>query len=312
MDCGGRKLRAMTLLQRRKANEADLAMEELKPVSPYALFMRRMFHRLEARVETLPRFFQTAFATTIVGGFTLYGAALGGHLQAFITSTTNAAGFEVASVRISGLTNLTEHHVLDALELGEGVSLVTFDVTDGLQSLLDLPWVESASLRKLYPNRMEVTLTERQPFAIWQRNEDFVSVIDSEGRVLDDFDGEKFLNLPLLVGYGAEKEAREFLTKLAQFDAIASRVQASILISGRRWDLILDNDVKIKLPEAQPELALTNLIKMDAESDVLSKDITLVDMRLPDRVVMRLSDEAVIQWHAAGKARKKGRGERDT
>ncbi|MEO1066744.1 MAG: cell division protein FtsQ/DivIB [Pseudomonadota bacterium] len=264
--------------------------------------MRRFFHRAEARVETLPPFFTAVAAAGILGSFVLYGMVLGGHFTKAVATSTAMAGFDVKAVTISGHTYMREQDILDVLGLEPGLSLVTFDVAAAHRTLLREPWVAFASVRKIYPGKLKIDLTERVPFALWQRGSR-VSVVDRQGEALADYDETLFASLPLLVGHGAQRKGEAFLATLAQFPMVKARVRASLLRFDRRWDLLLDNDITVKLPEDDVDEALSRLVALDEENDLLSKDIVSVDMRLGDRVVMRLSDEAMVNRRATLKRR---------
>ena len=304
MDGGGSQLRALADQKQPAPRSVRRArFEEGKDLSRRQLFARRFFHRAEARVETLPRFFSAIMSASVVGGFTLYGMVLGGHFNDAASHTTASIGFDVDAVTITGHRFMREQDILDVLGLEPGVSLVTFNVAAAHQTLLREPWVEAASVRKVYPGKLQINLEERQPFAVWQRGQT-KSIIDSEGLVLDDFDADVYQGLPFLVGHGAQRKGHEFLKTLAEFPEIASRVRATMLRSERRWDILLDNLVTVKLPERKVRDALTELVLLESENDILSKDLVSIDMRLPDRLVMRLSDDAMVNRQAVLKRRK--------
>lgn len=304
MDGGGSELRALADKKQPAPRSVKRArFEEGKDLSRRQLFARRLFHRAEARVETLPRFFASIMAVTVVGGLTLYGTVLGGHFDDVASRTTAGIGFDVDAVTITGHRFMREQDILDVLGLQPGVSLVTFNVDAAHQTLLREPWVESASVRKVYPDKLQINLEERQPFAVWQRGQ-IKSIIDEEGLVLDDYNGDIYQGLPFLVGHGAQRKGAEFLKTLAEFPNIANRVRATMFRSERRWDILLDNLVTVKLPERKVREALTELVLLESENDILSKDLVSIDMRLPDRLVMRLSDDAMVNRQAVLKRRK--------
>jgi cell division protein FtsQ len=116
--------------------------------------------------------------------------------------------------------------------------------------------------------------------------------------------------LPLVVGRGAQRQANEFLGILDRYPDIRSMLRASVMVAERRWNLRLTNGIDVRLPETDVEGALDRLIKLDHDKKLLSRDITMVDLRLPDRVSVRLSD-AVAQARdealkANGKKKKGG------
>ena len=91
------------------------------------------------------------------------------------------------------------------------------------------------------------------------------------------------------------KSVPELTTALEKVPALRPRVRAAFLISDRRWDLQLENGISVRLPEENIDAALADLVKMDEDSGLLSRDIVAIDMRLGDRVTVRLTDEATEQ-----------------
>ena len=102
----------------------------------------------------------------------------------------------------------------------------------------------------------------------------------------------RFVSLPLVVGKGAETRAKDFLGLLAQYPQVKSQVKAIVFVGERRWNLRLADGIDVRLPEFEVEKALATLSKMDKETGLFSRDITAIDMRLPDRLTVRLSEEA--------------------
>ncbi len=289
-----------------KGKMAKGRLEQEKSLSYRQVFMRRLFHRMEARVETLPPFLMTSLSVGLIGAFSIYGFMIGGQGLKVSSDVTSALGFGVQSVVISGQESLDERDILDILGLTSGASLMTFNVDQAQKTLLREPWIKSVSIRKIYPGKLHIKLAERQSFAIWQRGR-IVSVIDENGLVLDHFNETRHNDLPILVGHGAQRQGAEFMSLLQKFPTIASRVRASMLHSERRWDILLDNKVTVKLPESNMAEALLKLSELDHEKDILSKDLVSIDMRLPDRLVMRLSDEAMVNRLATIKRQREER-----
>ncbi len=101
------------------------------------------------------------------------------------------------------------------------------------------PWIADAAVFKLYPDRLQITITERQAFALWQQD-GRVSVIATDGTVLEPFVEDRYRGLPLVVGKGAERQAKDFLAIVERYPDIRSALRASILVAERRWNLRLD------------------------------------------------------------------------
>ena len=132
-----------------------------------------------------------------------------------------------------------------------------------------------------------------------------LSVIDADGRVIVPFTGGRSASLPLVIGAGADKQAKLLLAQMAAFPQIAGEVKAYARVGDRRWDLVLKNGVTLMLPEYRIDEALADIADMDRKAGLLSRDIASVDMRLTDRVVVRLTPDAMVQRVEYLKARDK-------
>ncbi len=222
----------------------------------------------------------------------LYGMSLGGHGQVVAQSTTAAVGFAIEDVRVSGNDQTSEIDILQLLGLDGTTSLVALDIDAARRKLSELPWVEYAEVRKVYPRTIEVMLKERKAFAIWQHGSE-LSLIEKNGSVIAPLKDNKFASLPLFVGRDAEVAAASFAQEMDKWPEIASRARAYVRVSSRRWDLHLDNGIVLKLPEERISSALALLSRLEKQQGVLERDIAAVDLRLGDRTTIQLTSAAV-------------------
>jgi len=144
---------------------------------------------------------------------------------------------------------------------------------------------------KLYPGRLQIDIVERSPFALWQQD-GRLSVIADDGAVLEPYLSRRFISLPLVVGKGAETHARDFLALLGQYPQVRSTTKAAIFVGERRWNLRLKDGLDVRLPENDVADALASLSRLDKEEHLFSRDIVAIDMRLPDRLTVQLSEDA--------------------
>ncbi len=273
---------------------------------------RQPVWRSAGRLADLPRWSGSAAALTFLTLTIGYGIVIGGHGRLVADSLLSAAGFGIEAVKLSGQREINEFQILEALEIHEGSSLALFDANSARERLNEMAWVKSASVMKLYPSTLQINIEERVPYALWQRG-DMVSIVNESGDVITDEVDGRYANLLLVVNHGAQRRASEINTSLEKVPGLRPRVRAAFLISDRRWDLQLENGISIRLPQDNIDAALADLVKMDEESGLLSRDIVAIDMRLADRVTVRLSDEAAEQRKVmtGGKGRS-GKKERDT
>jgi len=230
-------------------------------------------------------------AAGFLGAAVVYGLVAGGHVARLADAALSAIGLGIETVTVTGNAETTQFAVLEKLELDPGASLPGFDAHAARLRISQLPWVSDVTVRKAYPGILAVTLTEKLPFALWQ-HEDAVAVIDRDGGVIVAFDDPRFSNLPLLVGAGANERATDFLHNLAAFSSIAGRLRAAVLVAERRWNLILDNGITVKLPESNPFAAVAELVTLDDNEELLSRAVSIVDLRLEDRVTVQPAPDA--------------------
>lgn len=262
---------------------------------------RLLGHAIAGDIEA-PRFAMAGLTALLVGGFVAYGVVIGGHTSAVVQSITARTGFAIDEIRVSGNRETSEIDIFDRVGLDGWTSLVGFDAADARRRIESLPWVESATVRKVYPSTLEVRVVEREPFAIWQHGS-LLSLIERDGRTIAPLTGTLHAGLPLVVGAGAQHAAAGIVGRIAAIPELAGRVRGFVRVSDRRWDLRLENDVTVKLPESGVDAALDELLALDRRHGLLSRDIVAVDLRFADRLVVRLSPDAAVAREAALKER---------
>lgn len=250
--------------------------------------------------KRIPRYLGTWLALGFFSGVVTLGLWQGGHLDTFIRehgqphhALARALGLGLEQVTISGIAQMRETEVLAAAGLNSKLSLVFLDVNTLRERLEHVPMIESATVRKLYPNELVITLTEREPYAIWQNNGELF-IIAADGTVIDLMQDERFVNLPFVVGENANVRSKEYLALLEAAGPLKARIRAGTLVSGRRWTLKMDNGMDVRLPEQGAADALARLVKLENEQKILEKDVLAIDLRMADRVVVRLTEEAAL------------------
>jgi cell division protein FtsQ len=259
----------------------------------------RSVERFCLRIARLPpRGFGVAGSLLLLAATLGYGAVAGGHVADIVNRlkdardrAANAAGFRIAEVSLTGPKEVSREEVLTIAGVTGHASLLFLDADAARARLMANPWIADAALLKLYPDRLQISVTERQAFALWQKD-GAVSVIAADGTVLEPFVEDRYRSLPLLVGKGAERAGRDFLAIVDRYPDIRAALRASVFVAERRWNLRLNSGVDVRLPETGVEQALDRLVTLDREKKLLSRDIVAVDLRLPDRVTVRLSEAA--------------------
>jgi cell division protein FtsQ len=246
----------------------------------------------------LPRGAGIAASALLVVASIWYGVGKGGHIPLVLDflrvardDAANVAGFRIAAIALAGQKELSREAVLASIGVSGRSSLLFLDVEAARQRLRANPWIADATLLKLYPDRLQISIVEREAFALWLKD-GRVSVIAADGTVLEPTVPYRFAGLPLVVGRNAHLHAQEFLAVLDRFPDIRNNVRASVRVAERRWNLRLKNGADVRLPETDVKRALETLVRLDREKKLTSRDVAAIDLRLPDRVTVRLSDAA--------------------
>jgi cell division protein FtsQ len=256
-------------------------------------------NRLIALVERyLPNRAGVAATVLILLGSAGFGIVKGGHVEELtqaLSDTRNAlansAGFRITTVGINGRKQLSQDEVLAIGGVNGRSSLLFLDAEAVRDKLKANPWIGEATVLKLYPGRLQIDIVERSAFALWQQD-GHLSVIADDGAVLEPYVTRRFTSLPLVVGKGAETRARDFLALLDRYPQVRAVTKAVIFVGERRWNLRLKDGLDVRLPENDVGNALAALSKIDKEDKLFSRDIIAVDMRLSDRLIVQLSDDA--------------------
>jgi cell division protein FtsQ len=227
-----------------------------------------------------------------------YGAWIGGQTSKVFGLFTGgvehlavAAGFGVKRVNVEGQLHATDAAITAALNAGPDTMMLGFDTDSAKARLEAVPWIRHAQVMRFLPSTLQVVVEERTPYAVWQKDGQ-TYVIDDEGVVLARALRDAYRDLPLVVGEGAGKSASQLFAALAPYAALKEKMLAAIRVGDRRWTLKLTSGVEIMLPDDNVDEALSSLTKLEQRQGVLERDIAAVDLRLLDRITVRLRETA--------------------
>ena len=272
-------------------NRAELPSARRRPNAP----------RRRPRSRLTPKRLRLAGAG--FGGAILLGACvtavasgwLGARMDAIgrgLIGITADAGLKLQDVLVEGRAETRSAEILRALQAERGTAMLAIDVAAAKARLEALPWIRSATVVRQLPSTLAVRIEERKAFALWQSGKR-LAVIDREGMVILRENIARFAGRPLVVGEGAEQRAAAIVDLLASEPELFGEVEAAVLVSGRRWNLRLKHGISVRLPEEGAEAAWHRLADLARKEAVLDRALTIIDLRIPDRVTVRLSPEAI-------------------
>jgi len=201
-------------------------------------------------------------------------------------ATAAESGLRVDEILVVGRRQSSREDLMHALRLTRGAPILAFDPDAARTRVEALDWIAEASVERLMPDTVLLTVREREPLAIWQNGGEY-ALIDADGTVIQREDLEQFADLIIVVGEDAHQHARALMHLIRSEPSLVRHVQAAVRVGGRRWDIQLRNGVAISLPEDAATEAWQRLARFDTKHKLLDRDLSSIDLRMGDRVIVR-------------------------
>ena len=213
--------------------------------------------------------------------------------QTDMMDVSAAAGLRLENLTVEGRENTNKDDLLAALDIERGAPILAIDVAKARDAVEALPWVKTAKIERQLPNAVHVVIEERVPYALWQRGNRY-SLVDRDGNAITDIpDADQ--SLPLIVGADAPARAAELFDILStNHPELVDRVRAAVRVGSRRWNLYFDayeNGIAVRLPEDDLRGALDRLAMLERDHKILQRDLDFIDLRLQDRLIVRVHHE---------------------
>lgn len=267
------------------------------------------------RPARLPR--RLALAVRAGGGAALAALVVGGPVwlvrsgtaaiaieaaQRLLVAESARLGLTVSEVVLEGRRLAPRRQVAAAVGLKRGDPMLSFDPAAIRERLIAIPWVREAVVERRFPGLVRIRLVERRPLALWQHQGKLV-LVDTDGEIITDQyrDVARFRDLLIVVGPDAPRHTPSLIAMIRSEPLLADRVSAAVRVGRRRWNIELADGVKIKLPERDAHEAWRRLARLEAEEKLLERDVRAIDMRLPDRLIVRPGNPGVRPAGARGR-----------
>jgi cell division protein FtsQ len=201
--------------------------------------------------------------------------------------------FAIRRIVVEGASPMVDAEVRAALTDALGASALNIDAAAVRRRVESLGWVESARVTLEAPEALRVAIVERHAAAVWRIDGEPV-LIDARGATIEPaFSRADHPDLPLVAGPGAERAVAEALAILNVAGPLAPRIRGLVRVGERRWDVALDRGMTLMLPAAGAVVAMAEAARLQTREGLFDRDIVAVDLRLPDRPTLRLSEGAL-------------------
>ncbi|MFH5773975.1 cell division protein FtsQ/DivIB [Paracoccus broussonetiae] len=278
----------------RPAPQAKVTQRRDPAPSRLAYRLNRMM--LRPLIRRLVRIGIPAFLAAMVAGIWLSDetrrANLASGIDGIVDKVQHRDAFMVHSMEIEGASEAVDKGLRAMLPVQLPASSFDIDLEKLRERVLMLDAVESVQLRVTPGGVLSAAVTERVPTVLW-RHARGIELLDKTGhRVASVTSREVRKDLPIIAGEGADRAAPEALALIDAAGPILPRLRGLERISARRWDVVLEGGQRIKLPEEGALRALERAIAMDQAQGLLSRDVSVVDLRLEARPVVRMGLDA--------------------
>jgi len=201
--------------------------------------------------------------------------------------------FMIKVASIDGSSDELANEIREILPLDFPVSYFDLDIKYLHKVVNEIPAVASAAIKISAGGVMQINVAEKSPAFIW-RKDNVMSVIDETGSFIRIANSRvDYPKLPLVVGEAADLAVSEISSLMQANEYFKDHVRAFIRVGERRWDLILENNVRIMLPQREFLAAFDRLMLMNEAGSLLSGRLSNIDMRLVVRPTVRVDTVSV-------------------
>ncbi|OOF70224.1 cell division protein FtsQ/DivIB [Rodentibacter caecimuris] len=199
----------------------------------------------------------------------------------------------ISAYALVGNTKFTDYDDIRDVILKMGALKGFFgqDVKAIQEQIESIPWVKGAVVRKIWPNRLSIWLTEYEPIAVWN-NTDFIT----KGGIVFQLPPEKLKDqsLPYLGGpdYQAAKVLETWNQIYADFKAKNLVVKGVTIDERGAWQVTLDNDILLKLGRGEWKTKLARFATIYPQIEIPEdKRISYVDLRYASGAAVGMTDK---------------------
>ncbi len=195
------------------------------------------------------------------------------------------AGFGLSEVTVKGQHMTRDSEIYDQLQLGGRRSIWLFNTEAARRRIEGLPWILNASVKRVFPDRLDIRVRERRPSAIWNDGRRAI-LIDKTGRILGELDAGKQEGLPRFYGNGAPAQASSMLESIDRFPKLRRQVGLFEWVANRHWTLHLKSGRQILLPARNASSALLRLVKSTGGVRLIDTNFEKLDLRLENQLAI--------------------------
>ena len=193
----------------------------------------------------------------------------------------NISEINIKQIKIENNFILTSEDLLKNLDFLYKKNLFFLNKNSIKEILKDETFVESFSLKKIYPGILKITIYEKEPVAILQ-NKKKKFYFSKKGELIEFKEIKKFKDLPLVFGNSDSFYSLYQNLKKINFPIIT--IKSFYFFESGRWDLVMLDDKVIKLPINDYLISLKNFMELKKNKNL--KNYKIFDYRIKDQLIL--------------------------
>ncbi len=208
-------------------------------------------------------------------------------------------GFSVNNILVEGRKHTDSDALFAIVNVQKGDPIFSFIPREAKKQIERIGWIKSAYVERRLPDTIYIRLEERKPIALWLNN-GILSLVDEQGNIITREGLKQFKHLIMVQGTGAPQKTASLIAILEKTPQLKKMIDHAVLIDQRRWDLILTDKKRIKLPVKYPNKAIAHIMDRHQQNRLLSnKTVIEIDARYKDRLIVR-TKLGTVQDYKAG------------
>lgn len=199
--------------------------------------------------------------------------------------------FMLDVLSIEGASDSLNFEIREVLGLEFPISSFDLDLAELHERVLSLPPVEIAEVQIKGGGILRVRVNEKIPALLIKKDIGF-NILSEHGQYIRSVSSrEHFSHIPLIIGEGAENAASQAISIFKVIGRELDEVRGLVFVGKRRWNIVLASGQVVMLPANNPEQAIQKILILDKVEQILSRQVTIFDFRLPSRITLRIPSD---------------------
>ena len=210
------------------------------------------------------------------------------YLEYTINSISKDYNYIFNELEINGINNISPEEIENYFNQYYHSSIFLVPFKKISKNLEDNNWIKLFSLNTNYKNKISILIEESKPIGVYYNGKNYF-LIDEFGEIIDVIKENKILPYIQFTGKNAQEYIPRFIMEIP--NSMKSIIQKAEYIGKRRWNIILKNNIIIKLPEFQEKEALKVFNEIYDNISVQDEsEIDIIDLRIPKRAIIKFNE----------------------